>query len=212
MLKDNLVFLREFITEFQSTGTFFPSSKWAADQLAWPVRDDHDQPLHILEVGPGSGPVTVRILKHMKEHDTLTICEINPRFMKALKQKLSKNEDYLRNQERIFFFEGAIQDYHVEKKFDLIVCAIPFLNFEAPMVDEIFQKLKQLSSPQALMTYFEYIGIRPMSLIVSPPERKKRMRELDVFFKRVFDKHQIDKKRVWLNVLPIDIYTLNLAA
>jgi len=217
MIKDNLVFLREFISEFQATGSFLPSSKWAADQLTHPIRNGRMQRLNILEVGPGSGPVTVRILKHMREHDTLTVCELNPRFMKALKEKLSKNEDYLVHKERVYFFEGAIQDYTVQshtpqEKFDVIICAIPFLNLEAAMVEEIFEKLKSLSSDQGLMTYFEYMGIRPMSLVISPPDRKRRIRELDMFFKRIFGKHCLDKRRVWLNVPPINIYTLNLAA
>ncbi|MBX7136590.1 MAG: methyltransferase domain-containing protein [Oligoflexia bacterium] len=212
MIKDNLVFLREFITEFKSTGTFFPSSKWAAKALAKPVLAKEREPLNILEAGPGSGPVTVHILKHMDDRDSLTVCEINPRFMKALKEKLSKNADYQRHKERVTFFEGAVQDLPEERTFDAIICAIPFLNLERPMVEEIFEKLRRLSNDKTLMTYFEYIGLRNIGLLASLPERKRRIQELDLFLKKMLNEHRIARERVWLNVLPIDIYTLQLAA
>jgi len=212
MLKDNIVFLREFFKEFESTGTFFPSSRWAADALAQPIRVEPRPPMNILEAGPGSGPVTVRLLKYMGPKDTLTICEINPRFMQALKEKLSKNLDFLANRERVFFFEGPVQDLPEEKKFDAIICAIPFLNFEVAIVKEIFAKLKRLSLPGTKMTYFEYIGLRRLGKYASLPDRKRRIRELDGFLKDLFGKHCRKKEPVWLNVLPIYIYTLELEA
>lgn len=212
MIKDNIIFLREFFTDFQATGTFFPSSKWAADALAAPIRHSRGHPLNILEVGPGSGPVTVQLLKYMSDEDTFTICEINPRFMLALKKKLSRNADYLRHKERIFFFEGPVQNLPEDRQYDAIICAIPFLNFEVETVREIFEKFARISNEQTQMTYFEYIGLRSLGLVVSLPERRKRLLEIDQFFKQFFSSREINRTRVWLNVLPINIYKFATAA
>jgi len=210
MFKETIIFVKEGIREFQSTGSFFPSSKWAAEALTGPIRS-RQGPSNILEVGPGSGPVTVRILKDMSPEDQLTICEINPRLMQALKRKLSTNADYLRNKDRVSFFLGPVQEMSNGDKFDLIICAIPFLNLDVNTVEGIFDKLVEVSNEQTVMTYFEYIGIRRISKVVSPPQRKRRIEQLDLYFKTVYLRHNMKRHIVWLNVLPINIYKLQLA-
>ena len=211
MLKENIIYLREFLTEFRDTGSCAPSSKWAARALTNPMRAI-SHPKRILEAGAGSGPVTVKILREMTDHDHFTICEINPRFMRALKTKLEKNEHFLRHQNRITFFEGPVQAMGDTEKFDLIVCEIPFLNLDLGTVSEIFEKFSQISNADTVMTYFEYIGIRSMSRVVSPAERKARIRQLDSFFDDVFKRHRMQRERVWLNFLPINVYKLHMAA
>lgn len=212
MLKDHLVFWREFLLEFQSTGTFCPTSKWAVRALTNPLRESHN-PVNILELGPGTGSVTVKILRDMKDGDRLTICEINPRFMKALKEKLNGNEDYQRRRDQVKFFEGAIQDFpETGETFDLIVCALPFLNFTLDTVKEIFAKLERMSTADTVMTYYEYIGLRSVGRVVSSSKHKRRIEELDSFFRSVYARHPTKRHKVWLNVLPVYIYTVRMAA
>lgn len=211
MLKDNIVFLKEFLSEFEATGTFFPSSRWAAEGLVHPLRQPRDTK-KIIEVGPGSGPVTVYILEQMIEGDKLVLCEINPRFMAALKKNLEPNPLYQKHKENITFFEGPVQALETDDKFDVIVCAIPFLNLEKPIVADIFKKLKELSSENAVMTYFEYMGLRKLGQVVAPRERRNRLKELEAFFDEIFRDHNMRRQRVWLNVLPINVYTLEMDA
>lgn len=212
IIKDNVVFLRESLLEFKSTGTFFPTSKWAAEALAEPLKESNRKPLRVLELGPGTGSVTVQILKYMQPNDSLTLCEINPRFMKSLKDNLAKNEDFIRLKKQITFFLGAAQELPSDIKYDVIVCAIPFLNLDLHTVEEIFDKLRQISTGRTVMTYYEFIGIRSISKVVSPAERKERILQLDTFFKEVYARHHMKRERIWLNLFPINIYTLELAA
>lgn len=209
MIKDNVVFLREFIKEFQTTGTLFPSSPWAAKALTYPLRGKR-APQRIVELGPGTGPVTIKILKDMIDGDTLTLCEINPRFMAVLKDNLRNNPDYLRHKDRISFFQGPVQDLPETVRYDVIVCAIPFLNLDLSVVKDIFAKLERISTKDAVMTYYEYIGLRSLGKVMAAPERKRRLRELDGFFKTMQAHKRVDRERVWLNFLPINIYTLEV--
>ena len=212
MIKDNFIFLKEFVTEFHNTGSCFPTSKKAASELTAPLREQRS-PKRILELGPGTGSVTFPIIEAMIPGDTLSICEINPRFMRELKAKLEKDANYQKFKDSIEFFEGAIQDFpESNQKFDVIVCSLPFLNFDCNTVEEIFSKLTRLSIPNAIMTYYQYIGLRSIGKTIGKREKKERMSQLDSFFDSATEKHRARRKRVWLNVLPINVYTLELAA
>lgn len=199
--------LRGFFEEFKHTGTAFNSSKWAARALTNPLREERGRK-NILEVGAGTGPVTEKILKDMEDDDFLMIVEINPRFMATLKRKITKLPEYTRHADRIVFFEGPIQDVPEDRNYDVIVCALPFLNFELSLVIDIFEKLQRLSSNETVMTYYQYIGLSELGRVVSPKARKQRLHEIDAFLKKIGRKNLIGKERVWLNLLPIDIYTL----
>jgi len=211
LLKEQIVFLREFFAEFKSTGTCFPSSKWAADALTRPIQGERPAQ-NILELGPGTGSVTIKILEEMQEGDRLTICEINPRFMQALKKMLLENEDYQKHRDKVTFFEGPVQSLPVEGKFNTIVCALPFLNFDLKTIQEIFARLKEVSLPDTVMTYYEYIGLKEIRRIVSSAEKKQLIRESEDFFEEVFEKHQMHRSKVWRNLLPIYIYKLEKMA
>lgn len=212
MLKENLVFFREFLLEFKTTGAFFPTSRWAAEAMTRFLRHRGRKPYKILELGPGTGSVTVKILEDMLPDDRLTVCEINPRFMEALQARLAPTQNFIRNRDRISFFLGPVQDLPEDIEYDVIVCAIPFLNLDAPTVQEIFTKLRKVSSPDTLMTYYEYIGLKRLGIAVSPPERKKRLEEIDSLMARESIKSRLGIERVWRNVLPIKVFTVKPAA
>jgi phosphatidylethanolamine/phosphatidyl-N-methylethanolamine N-methyltransferase len=212
MIKKQLFFLREFIQEFHSTGSAFPTTKWAAQALSGPLEGQR-RPKRILELGPGTGSVTFPILTKMIPGDHLSICEINPRFMSELQVKMANEPLYHKFKENISFFTGAIQDFpESEDKFDVIVCSLPFLNFDLATVEEIFAKLQKLSSEQTVMTYYQYIGLRSFGKAFGSKEGKQRMNQLDEYFDQAIVKHNAKRKRIWLNVLPINVYTLEMAA
>src|SRR5262245_28734173 len=133
MLREAWVFLREGFLNFRHTGTFCATSKWAAKALTNPLREERG-PQMILELGPGTGSVTVEILRDMIPGDCLTICEINPRFMEALKRRLATNEHFLLHKDNITFFSGPVQDLPEDGRYDVIVSSLPFLNFDVDTV------------------------------------------------------------------------------
>jgi phospholipid N-methyltransferase len=132
--------------------------------------------------------------------------------MAALKEKLEEDSYYQRVRDQIFFFEGAAQDLPSDICYDIIVCALPFVNFDLETVQAIFQKLREISSPDTLMTYYEYIGLRKFNEAVSAPERRERMEEVSSFLKESGSLNYLGRERVWLNVLPINIYTVKPSA
>ena len=189
----------------------FPTSQWAAREMTRPLQNTRP-PRRILEIGAGTGSVTVQILEDMREGDELFICELNPRFMKALRHKLAIDKKFLKYKDQIHFFEGPIQRLPFDGKFDVIVCALPFLNFDRATVEEIFAKLKAVSHSGTVMTYYEYIGLKQLGKVVSSPDRKKRILDVENFFDVTFGKRNEQRRRVWLNILPISVYTIRISA
>jgi phospholipid N-methyltransferase len=207
IIKEQLVFLKEFFSEWRSTGTFFPSSRWAAEALTSPLNGRRSAQ-SILELGPGTGSITVKILSQMLPGDSLTICELNPRFMSALKEMLSGNIDYLRHKDKVYFYQGPAQTVPLELKYDLIVCALPFLNFEIPVIEQIFKRLRDVSKPETSMTYYEYIGLRNLKKLTACRGANHPIRQFEKFFTELHQKHSMTRRKVWLNPLPIYVYTL----
>jgi phosphatidylserine decarboxylase len=166
-------------------------------------------PSKILELGPGTGSVTKYILRSMGFGDSLATCEINERFMEALKENLEDDPYYDTHRARVSFHCCPMQQLPETQKYDLIVCAIPFLNFDLPLVKELFTKISALSHKNTAMTYYEYIGLRSIGTQFSGRSRRRRMRELDEFIVKVQGSHLQTRTNVWLNVLPIKVYQLN---
>ena len=209
-LEDKLIFMREFIREFENTGSCFATSPYAARALSAPILE-RSGPRRILELGPGTGSVTVQILEYMEDGDELAICEINPRFMQALKTRLAELPSFQRHKNRITFYECGAQDLPVAiGPFDIVVCALPFLNFPFDLTKQIFARIQALSSSQTVMTYYEYIGLREISRIIPAPERKERVKLLEQFHQSMKNTWNISRTKVWRNLLPIFVYRIEM--
>lgn len=213
MIRDHLVMAKESLSQFHYTGCVCSSSRWAANALTKPLHGrESTEPKRIIEIGAGTGPVTIAILEYMRDGDYLVVCEMNPNLMKALKERLYADENYHRHKDRVEFVQKPIQEYECEELFDTIICALPFLNFDLQTVDEIFNKMLSITTDDAQMTYFEYMGLKRLGSIAALPARKKRLKEFDGYFKKVYQPRLASTDRVWFNVLPIKVYTLNLAS
>lgn len=205
MIKDNVVFIRQCFSDFQNTGALCRSSQKAAEGLTEPLRTPDRAPLNILELGPGTGAVTIKILEYMKPGDRFDTCEINPEFMAALKKRLAGEPSFQRHEERVNFLLCPAQQLPLDRKYDLIIGCLPFLNFEIATVKAIFERLKMVSHQSTIMTYFEYTGLRTTGIYVS-----RRLRLINDYLVDIYNHHRISRKRVLLNLFPMNIHYLKI--
>jgi phosphatidylethanolamine/phosphatidyl-N-methylethanolamine N-methyltransferase len=185
MLYEYLTFMRELPKSFAEIGAMLPSSPFLARLMVKPIARA-DRPLRILEVGPGTGPFTREILKQMGPDDVFVICEINQRFISRLRKSLEKNEDYSRNRERIYFFEGPVQalpSSGLPKEYEVIVCGLPFYNFGADLVEEIFHLFRTMVTPGGSLTFFHYKGLRKLLALCSTSETRTRLKSVEQVIK-----------------------------
>lgn len=210
LAKSTALFLREGLLRFHDTGALCATSRWAAKALTNTLREERG-PRRILELGPGTGSVTMQILEDMIPGDQLGICEINPRFMATLKNRLASNPHFIAHKSNVSFFECPAQELpQPETPYDVIVCALPFTNFSIEVVQQIFERLHALSHDRTVMTYYEYIGLRRMGALVAQGDKRSRLIEIDRFFDQKHQNDLIKHEKVWLNVLPIHVHTLRV--
>jgi phosphatidylethanolamine/phosphatidyl-N-methylethanolamine N-methyltransferase len=84
-LDDEMQFIRSWIEKPLSTGAVMPSSKALARTMARYVDVDADGP--VIELGPGTGPVTEALVQHGVDPARLILVEFNPDFCRLLRTR-----------------------------------------------------------------------------------------------------------------------------
>ena len=89
MLRDSVLFFREFCSRFETTGSIIPSSRNLARAITLPLSGRGLAPLRVLECGPGTGVFTNEIIGHLKPRDQFDIVELNGSFVRLLQRRLA---------------------------------------------------------------------------------------------------------------------------
>jgi phospholipid N-methyltransferase len=168
-------FFREFREEFRTTGSMLPSSRFLGRAL---VTDMHQPrgPWRILEVGPGTGPVTEAILRRLHPGDQLDIVEINERFIKVLRERFAQEPLFRSRRHRVRLIHSPLQEVPGESVYDFLVSGLPLNNFSVSLVRDIFKAYQRLLKPGGILSYFEYALIRQLKIPFARRRERKRLR------------------------------------
>lgn len=84
-LDDEMQFIRSWIEKPLSTGAVMPSSRVLARTMARYVDPNANGP--VIELGPGTGPVTEALVQHGVDPARLILVEFNPDFCRLLRTR-----------------------------------------------------------------------------------------------------------------------------
>ena len=84
-LDDEMQFIRSWIEKPLSTGAVMPSSRVLARAMARYVDPQSSGP--VIELGPGTGPVTEALVRHGVDPSRLVLVEFNPDFCRLLRKR-----------------------------------------------------------------------------------------------------------------------------
>jgi len=84
-LDDEMQFIRSWFEKPLSTGAVMPSSKALARTMARYVDPQSSGP--VIELGPGTGPVTEALVQHGVDPKRLLLVEFNPDFCRLLRKR-----------------------------------------------------------------------------------------------------------------------------
>ncbi|HLR32390.1 MAG TPA: rRNA adenine N-6-methyltransferase family protein [Fodinibius sp.] len=182
-----------FFKDLKQTGAIAPSSKFLAKdlvrQLEKGVKRDDCKPLKILEVGPGTGPLTKQIVKCLRPIDQLDVVEIHKKFYQIVKSRY--------RQPNLQIHHSDILQFQPDYKYDYIFSSLPYENMPEEISQEIWKKKLTLCSPDACISYFKYVKFRNFK---------------SDFEEDLVKKYGQNKKIVLRNLPPAKVYTLEINA
>lgn len=158
-----------------------PSSPWLAKALAEPLDQCRpaEGPMHVLEAGPGTGALTVEIVQQLRPGDHLTLCEISDEFVRHLERRFRKDPKLAPWRHQVTIHHGPVQGLGVIHGFHHIVSGLPFNNFEAQLVQEIFDSFEKALVPGGTVSFFEYVGVRQLKAPFSSDAERQRLKAVE---------------------------------
>lgn len=196
-----LTFIGELPHYFREIGSVCPSSPFLANKLLESA-PPFTRPRRILEVGPGTGALTVKILESLKPQDTLVLYELNERFSKSL-EKLVEKSGVDPKQVEIVNRDVKTLSLQGGEPFDIIFSGLPYLNFQPEDVREIQQVLRENLAKDGALVFFGYLAIAKLG----QPFRSKRERERIAEVQRCVaafcsEATEVKVEKVFLNIPP----------
>ncbi len=179
--RDNARFLRSWFQRPLTTGAVSPSGKMLAKMMASFV--DPLRPGKVIEIGPGTGPVTEALIKRGVTEDRLVLIEFSRDFCKLLHKRFPKAT----------IIQGDAYDLAktlkglVDEPAMAIVSSLPLLTKPEDQRLALLDDAFSFASPGAPFIQFTYGPNSPM------PLRKSR-----------FSAHV--SPRVWLNIPPARVW------
>lgn len=177
VLSDATLFLREWIAHPQHIGSIVPSSpRLAAAMARWIPRDPES---YVLELGPGTGPVTEALLQRGLREDRLIAIEFNETLAATLQKKFPRAHIIAGD---AWQMDELLRKISVESV-GAVISSLPLLNFTPEQATALAGKIRAVLEPQGHFVQFSY------------QIAKKRTRGGDHF-------NLVDSQLVWLNLPP----------
>ena len=194
-------FLSQTFRNFKHTGAVWPSGDKLAREMTSSLRAPSG-PKRVLEVGPGTGPFTSRILQSIHPEDEFHIVEINPFFCNVIETRLLEPFRKLHPDTKVQLHESPIELAPIDGPFDHIICGLPFNNFPPALVRGIFKRMLSLLAEDGDLTYFEYAAVRVMKAPITTPKSRRNLRRIDAHGKRLHRRHRGSRQLVMANFPP----------
>jgi phospholipid N-methyltransferase len=194
-------FYRQFRRQYRNTGSILPSSRALARALVAEVRK-RPAPRRILEVGPGTGAVTVEILRALRPGDWLDIVDINEEFINLLRRRFEEEPLFHSRRKQTRLIHSPLQDVEGEGVYDFMISGLPLNNFPLALVRDIFRAYQRLLKPGGVLSYFEYLGIRRIKSAVVGRKERRHLHVLDRFLGRRLHAFEFRHQNVLMCVPP----------
>lgn len=201
-LRNQMVFLGQFGRQFETTGSLVASSRFLAKSITRFLADRPDQPIRVLECGPGTGAFTDQIVRNLRPGDTFDLVELNESFVDILNQRFKSEEPWRAVSELSTIHEIPLQDFETPGNYDYVISGLPLINFPPKLVAEIMEVYFRLLRPGGMLSYFEYMYIRPIRRTVTVGAGGRRVREINEIVESYLGRYRVARDSVFLNTPP----------
>jgi phosphatidylethanolamine/phosphatidyl-N-methylethanolamine N-methyltransferase len=142
----------QFFKGAQTVGSFFPSTPILASKIVKHI--DFSKAKYIVEVGPGTGVFTKKILKKLNENALFIAFELNEKFFNKLKNEI--------NDHRFILINGSaeeLQSYLKENgitEIDYLISSIPLSNFKGKKIVTLLHSFRDIIGSTGTFIQFQY--------------------------------------------------------
>jgi phosphatidylethanolamine/phosphatidyl-N-methylethanolamine N-methyltransferase len=156
----------------------------------------------VLEVGPGTGAVTARIVRCLGANDTLELVELNESFVRRLEERFRTELAFQKVAPRARIHHCAVEEVQSDGGYDVIISGLPLNNFSPELVRKILTALTGMLAPGGTLSFFEYIAVRHAKSLLSGASERQRLRGVSAALNETLGRGEFRRDWVWPNVLP----------
>ena len=160
-LDDEMQFIRSWIEKPLSTGAVMPSSKALARTMARYVDPKASGP--VIELGPGTGPVTQALVQHGVDPARLVLVEFNPDFCRLLRTRYPQATVVQGDAYRL----RRLLESTVRSPASAIVSGLPLVTKPVRTRLRLISDAMALLAPGAPFVQFTYAMVTPIPKAVS---------------------------------------------
>lgn len=153
---DEARFIKSWIDDPRRTGSVTPSSPFLARRMASFV--DPAIPGPVIEIGPGTGPVTEALIARGIDEGRLILVEYSPEFCTLLRQRFPRATVV----EGDAYALSATLREHLHEKAVAVVSSLPLFNKPPAMRTALAKDAFTLLQPGAPLIQFTYSVISPV--------------------------------------------------
>jgi phosphatidylethanolamine/phosphatidyl-N-methylethanolamine N-methyltransferase len=147
-------FFEHFIKSAKHTGAIAQSSHFLAKKMV--RKSNLNNVKTIVELGPGMGPITKKIIEEMPTGSQLLTFEINKEFVEYLNKKYPEARHIHADIKNL---KKNLQKNNLEKV-DVIISGIPFAGFKKKECDAMFREIRDIMHPDSRFILFTYSSIK----------------------------------------------------
>lgn len=180
--------MTHFLKEFFTTGAVGPSSSYLAEAMTNPVFLGTSK--CVVELGPGTGAITQKIIDKIPQDCTFLTLEIDPVFAETIQKNYPSAKVYSDSAHNL---PKYLQKNKI-KQCDAIISSLPWTFIEKEIQQQILNNISQSLAPNGKMTtFFHLVNLSPWS-----------GRRVKKYLEKNFS--QVEKKIVWKNFPPAVVY------
>ena len=145
-------FIKEFWKDKKMIGSMVPSSKYLAAKMLDHIPFKNKK--LIIELGPGTGIFTEKIIQKLDVTTQLIVLELNSEFYQELKAKICHTNVHIKeaSADKI----GEIMLELGFEKADIIISSLPLANFSAKLRNSILEVVKESLNENGSFIQFQY--------------------------------------------------------
>ena len=145
-------FIKQFWKDKKMIGSIIPSSKFLAAKMLNHIPFKNIK--LIIELGPGTGIFTEKIIQKLDSTTQLIVLELNKEFYKELKENISLPNVHIKeaSADKI----GEIMLELGFKKADIIISSLPLANFSVKLRNSILEVVKESLNDNGSFIQFQY--------------------------------------------------------